>query len=316
MLNHDTQLFPHHVDEHKMYDFSKPVAEMTQHPTNPSIWGLKNVTDEKWVSKLPDGTVKDVEPGRSLSLATGTKILFGTSEGEIRVSNRSENRKEELSLVTRPGGEVAIRPLHFIWMCDCCSAMAKYGRIEALNKAIREAIPLMRAVAAENPNVNVLVRAIRFSDGVEWHISHPTPLADFMWTDLSAGGVVDMGKALTMVAAELKNLPMTEWALPPLLVMISLRAATDDFASGLKTIMDQPWGRGAIRVAIALSEDPDIDCLEKFMGQSELKPLQAYNPEALVAKINWISTTLLKFAAAGGSGSIPLPLTDSDAERQ
>jgi serine/threonine protein kinase len=85
MLNHNTQLFPHHVDDQRMYDFSKPVAAMTQHPTNPNIWGLKNISTEKWVSKLADGTVKDVEPGRSVSLAVGTKILFGKSEGEIRV---------------------------------------------------------------------------------------------------------------------------------------------------------------------------------------------------------------------------------------
>lgn len=85
MLNHNTQLFPHHVDDQRMYDFSKPVAAMTQHPTNPNIWGLKNVSDEKWVSKLADGAVKDVEPGRSVSLAVGTKIQFGKSEGEIRV---------------------------------------------------------------------------------------------------------------------------------------------------------------------------------------------------------------------------------------
>lgn len=85
MLNHDTQIFPHHIDDQKMYDFSKPVAAMTQHPTNPSVWGLKNISGEKWVSKLGDGTVKDVEPGRSVSLAVGTKILFGKSEGEIRV---------------------------------------------------------------------------------------------------------------------------------------------------------------------------------------------------------------------------------------
>ena len=85
MLNYNAQLFPHHVDEKKIYDFSKPVAEMTQHPTNQSIWGLRNLSDAKWVSKLADGTIEDVEPGRSVSLAVGTKILFGTSEGVIRV---------------------------------------------------------------------------------------------------------------------------------------------------------------------------------------------------------------------------------------
>ena len=85
MLNHDAQLYPHHVDDQKMYDFGKPIAAMIQHPSNPNVWGLKNISGEKWVSKLTDGTVKDVEPGRSVSLAVGTNILFGKSEGQIRV---------------------------------------------------------------------------------------------------------------------------------------------------------------------------------------------------------------------------------------
>ena len=37
MLNHDTQLFPHHIDDQEMYDFSNPVAAITQHPNDPNI---------------------------------------------------------------------------------------------------------------------------------------------------------------------------------------------------------------------------------------------------------------------------------------
>ncbi|MGK7874156.1 MAG: protein kinase [Xenococcaceae cyanobacterium] len=85
MLNYDTQLFPHHVDNHKFFDFSQPVAAVTQHPTNPKIWGLKNLSRDKWVTTTADGTVKDVEPGRSVTLAVGTKINFGKVEGEIRL---------------------------------------------------------------------------------------------------------------------------------------------------------------------------------------------------------------------------------------
>ena len=43
MLNRDTQLFPHHVDDQRLYDFSQPVAAVIQHPTDPRIWGLKNM---------------------------------------------------------------------------------------------------------------------------------------------------------------------------------------------------------------------------------------------------------------------------------
>jgi DNA-binding helix-hairpin-helix protein with protein kinase domain len=85
MLNHDTRLFPHHIDDQRLYDFSQPMAEVTRHPTDPRIWGLKNLSQEKWVSTAADGTVRDVVPGRSVTLAVGTKIHFGKAEGEIRL---------------------------------------------------------------------------------------------------------------------------------------------------------------------------------------------------------------------------------------
>jgi len=85
MLNYNTRLYPHHVDPDRAYDFSTPIAEVTRHPSNPNIWGLRNLTLEKWVITLDDGTIKDVEPGRSMTMAPGIKINFGKREGEIRV---------------------------------------------------------------------------------------------------------------------------------------------------------------------------------------------------------------------------------------
>lgn len=85
MLNHDTQLFPHHVDDQRAYDFSQPIAAVTQHPKDPNVWGLKNLSGEKWVITAPDGTINDVEPGRNARLAVGIKVNFGKTEGEIRL---------------------------------------------------------------------------------------------------------------------------------------------------------------------------------------------------------------------------------------
>jgi uncharacterized protein YegL len=175
------------------------------------------------------------------------------------------------------------------------------GKIQALNTAIREAIPNMQEVAEDNPNANVLVRAIKFSSGAQWHISQSIPVADFTWTDLSAEGVTDMGKALSMVAEQLKMPPMESRGLPPVLVMISDGQPTDDFDSGLKALIDLPWGKKAVRIAIAIGEDADLDVLQKFIGHIELKPLQANNPEALVKQIRWVSTEVLKSASSPSS---------------
>ncbi|MBA2341104.1 MAG: VWA domain-containing protein [Pyrinomonadaceae bacterium] len=207
----------------------------------------------------------------------------------------------------RPGGELASRPLHFIWIADSSGSMSNDGKIQALNTAIREAIPHMRKVADDNPNAQVLVRAVKFSNGAQWHISQPTPVADFNWTDLTADGETDMGKALALVADQLKMPPMSERALPPVLVLISDGQPTDDYEGGLKALMEQPWGKKSVRIAISIGQDADAETLQKFIGNSELKPLAANSPEALVKHIKWASTAVLKSASSPAAGGTDHP---------
>ena len=206
-------------------------------------------------------------------------------------------------MIKRPGGELASRPLHFIWIADSSGSMEQDGKIQSLNTAIREAVPHMKKVAEDNPNAQVLVRAVKFSNGAQWHISQPTPVADFGWTDLTAEGETDMGKALELVAEQLKMPPMSDRALPPVLVLVSDGQPTDDFDSGLKALMDQPWGKKAVRIAISIGKDADDDVLQKFIGNSELKPLAANSPEALVRHIKWASTAVLKSASSPAAGA-------------
>ena len=207
-----------------------------------------------------------------------------------------------------PGGAISNRPLHFIWLCDCSGSMSINGKIEVLNRAIRESLPEMKRVADENPNANVLVRAVKFSDGAQWHVPTETPVNSFNWTDLTAGGLTDMGKALLLVAEQLKMPPMTDRALPPVLVLISDGQPTDDFGSGLRALMNEPWGKRAVRIAIAVGQDADKDTLQKFIDHPELRPLEANNAETLVRYIKWASTAVLK-AASSPASQIGTPAT-------
>lgn len=85
MLNHDTRLFINHIDPNKPDDFSEVAAEVNRHPNDPNIWGLKNLTPEKWVVTYANGDVKDVAPGRSLTISEGAAVNFGPTQGEIRI---------------------------------------------------------------------------------------------------------------------------------------------------------------------------------------------------------------------------------------
>lgn len=211
-------------------------------------------------------------------------------------------------MAKRPGGELATRPLHFIWITDCSGSMSVDGKIQSLNQAIRDALPHMRNVADENPNADVMVRALKFSSGAQWHVSQPTPVADFKWVDLQASGVTDLGRALSMLAEQLRIPPMTDRALPPVLVLISDGQPTDDFNKGIQELMDEPWGKKSVRIAIAIGADADLQTLQRFIGHPELQPLKANNSDDLVRHIKWTSTAVLKSAAAPASqaaGTVP-----------
>ncbi len=205
-----------------------------------------------------------------------------------------------------PGGPLATRPLHFIFIADCSTSMAG-DKIQSLNHAIREAIPHMREVAHGNPNAEVLVRSVKFSTGAQWHHSQPTNVDLFEWTDLSVDGQTDMGRALSLVAEVLKTPPMPERALPPVLVLVSDGEPTDDFDTGLRTLMNEPWGKKAVRLAISIGDSARKDVLQKFIGHAELPPLQANNADQLVRYIRWASTAVLQAASAPASQSAAMP---------
>lgn len=206
-------------------------------------------------------------------------------------------------MTSLPGGPIASRPLHFIWILDTSGSMSG-EKIQQLNFAISESLPEMQKVALSNENAQLLVRAVTFASGARWHVGAPTPVEQFRWVDVAAGGVTDMGQALSLVADQLTMPPMPERALPPVLVLVSDGQPTDDFNSGLAALMAQPWGAKAVRIAIAIGQDADTEVLSRFMGSnSEMKPLLARDAASLVQYIRWASTAVVKSASAPASGS-------------
>jgi uncharacterized protein YegL len=188
----------------------------------------------------------------------------------------------------RPGGELANRPLHFIWMVDCSGSM--HGeKIGAVNHAIQSTIPEMRDAATNNPNAQLLVQTLKFSTGASWVTSEPVNIEDFAWDDLDADGVTDLGKAFELLAAQLTIPPMTDRALPPVLVLLSDGQPTDDYKKNLDKVLHLPWGKKAVRIAVSIGQDADDAILQEFTGNRELV-LQANNPQALVKMIKWAST--------------------------
>ncbi len=59
-------------------------AEVSQNPNDPTVLGLKNLTQHAWAATLADGSSHQVEPGRNIKLATGTTLNLGPVAGTLR----------------------------------------------------------------------------------------------------------------------------------------------------------------------------------------------------------------------------------------
>lgn len=206
-----------------------------------------------------------------------------------------------------PGGAMAHRPVHFIWLLDCSYSM-QGEKIGQLNYAIREAVPEMRAVAQDNPAAQLMLRTMTFATTARWHHQDPVPVEQFTWQDVQVDGMTNLGEALHLAARELETPPMPQRALKPVLALVSDGVPTDDWKSGLRAVDATPWGRKAVRVAIAIGADADRTVLQEFLGNPELQPLDANSPKQLAAAIRWASTAAVKAASQpmAGPGDVTL----------
>lgn len=193
----------------------------------------------------------------------------------------------------RLGAEkISARPLEFIWVLDISGSM--HGeRIAALNYAIKEAIPAMQEAAKGNINAEIMVRTLTYSTDVKWHIKERTPVNKYLWSDVEAHGLSNLGKAFTELANALDDSVMPERGLPPVLVLVTDGQATDEYKAGLDLLMSKTWGKKAVRLAISVVDDVDKTVLENFIDNKNIKPIKVENAAQLTQYIKYISTQVL-----------------------
>lgn len=181
------------------------------------------------------------------------------------------------------------KTLRFFWIVDCSGSMSG-EMIETVNRSISAVVPAMEAAVAQVPGARLLIQTLQFSDGASW-VDAPVPVEEFEWKGLQAGGVTDMGAAFELLAAQLTSPPMPERGTPPVLVLVSDGYPTDAYETSLNKLLQQPWGKKAVRFAISIGPDADNAVLTEFAGGRECV-LQADNAETLSRMIEWTAKTV------------------------
>lgn len=193
-------------------------------------------------------------------------------------------------------GNIAKRRLDFFWLVDCSGSMS--GRkIATLNQAIKEVIPEIQHVLVQHEQVKMMMRAIKFSDNASWHVGpEAVAIEDFVWPELSAGGLTATAEAIDKLSEELDIEKMSRRGLPPVCILLSDGFCTDPenaYENAIKKLDSLPWGKKAVRLVIAIGDenDYDEDALLKFVNQKEIEVLKADTPGKLIGFIKWATVT-------------------------
>jgi len=206
------------------------------------------------------------------------------------------------------GSATVRRPLHFFWILDVSGSMSRSGKIQALNNAIHEAIPHLRNEARLNPHAQMLVRVLAFATEVRWVVEQPTPIEGFRWPGVEAvpQGLTEMGLAMRAMARAMRRLAQEGGGFTPAMVLVSDGRPTNlvgpEFSVGLRELLAEPWGRAAVRTAIGIGRDADMNALRRFIGREDTSPVRADSPQQLVEALDWASAYVSHVASGPVAG--------------
>ena len=143
--------------------------------------------------------------------------------------------------------------------------------IDAVNAAMREAIPVVQEFALDEPDVAIRYYVLDFNTSANWMSEDPGNVEDFGWSDLRADGLTSLGLAYQKLNAKLSRkggFLQEHGNNAPILILLTDGAPTDDAESGLALLKENKWFKASCRIAFKLP-GANISTLKDFTGSEE-----------------------------------------------
>jgi len=162
-------------------------------------------------------------------------------------------------------------PIFFI--IDTSGSMAG-SRIAALNSAIEQMLEQLKEMNAERADAEIEIAFLEFSSGARWLTPNGlVKVDDFVFSELEANGLTDMGEAFKMLEEKLHrnsgfmNRPSGFYA--PIIILITDGEPTDDYKPYLAKLYENNWFKAAVKISLAIGNEVNDSILAEFTGHKE-----------------------------------------------
>lgn len=196
------------------------------------------------------------------------------------------------------------RTMTLFFLIDTSGSMSG-NKIGAVNDAIVNVLPMLEDISSSNPDAEIKVAALEFSNGTKWIYNEPKSVEDFKWIDVQSGGLTSLGEACLELNSKLSRsgyMKSASGSYAPAIILLSDGGPTDNFDAGLQTVQENNWFKNAIRIAIAIGDDADLNVLSRFTGNSEAV-IKVQNIDALKQIIRIVAVTSSQIGSKSSSTS-------------
>lgn len=159
-------------------------------------------------------------------------------------------------------------------LVDVSSSM-RGSRIAEVNKAMREVPAQLRKINDELLGSHIVVAPMAFSSGAWWLTSDDKPVdpCDFVWRDVQAEGITDMGHAFDLLYDKMTPADNGGWmkgrgGMAPVVILISDGSPTDNYQGSLKRLRTRGWFDVSYKYAVAVG-GADKKVLTEFTGLAD-----------------------------------------------
>lgn len=164
------------------------------------------------------------------------------------------------------------RALNIFYILDTSGSME--GKpIGTLNDAMLETVDILKDQAQSNADAELKIAVLKFSSGCEWlNDRGPESAEDFIWQNLTAAGVTDVGLSLKELNSKLSQkeyLNSAAGSYLPIIIFMTDGGASDDYKKELAKIRQNPWFNRATKIGFALGDSPDRKMIAEVVGNSE-----------------------------------------------
>jgi uncharacterized protein YegL len=170
----------------------------------------------------------------------------------------------------------AARPLPVIVLADTSGSMSVDGKIQALNKALKDMISTFASESRLRAELQVAV--ITFGGNADVHLPLTAAHKIEHIADLPATGGTPMGEAFTLAANLIEDKELIpSRAYKPVVVLVSDGHPTDNFAEGMELLMNGERSAKVTRFAMGIGSDADLALLGDFANDLEAPVFKAEN---------------------------------------